>query len=112
MLKNSARKSTVARSPKSLVFLPNVKSSSRLPNVRAAARDRGSSPNVKGSAAENAAGFQKGVLKGLKLALLFVCFTPGMTFTRAAPVKWHPANKTSPAVPPQGPYTSVGVPDL
>ena len=88
MLKNSARKSIVAFSPKSLVFLPKVKSSSRLPNVRALERDRGSLPNVKGAATENAAAFQKGVVIGLKFDLL-VSFTPGMTFTRAAPVKWH-----------------------
>src|SRR5882757_1106766 len=98
MLKNSARKSTTAFSPNILVFLPSVKSSSRLPNVRAAARDRGSLPNVKGATvgsfetSEKAAGFQKGDVKGLRLELLFVSRTPGMTFTRAAPVKWHPAN--------------------
>src|ERR1039458_8273293 len=107
MLKNSARKSTIAFSPKSRVFLPNVKSSSRLPNVRAEARDRGSLPNVKGPASENATGFQNGVVKGFSLEQLSASFPRGIKFARAAPVKWHPPNKTSPAVPPQGPYTSV-----
>src|SRR5580658_10390303 len=112
MLKNSARKSIVAFSPKILVFLPRVKSSSRPPKVRAAERDRGSLPNVNGSASENAAGFQNGVVKGFRLELLLVSLTPGTTFTRAAPVNSHPPNKTAPAVFPHGPYTSVGVPDL
>src|ERR1700724_3991134 len=111
MLKNSARKSMTAFSPKSRVFLPSVKSSFLPAKVRALASERGSLPNVKGAGCVKAAGFQNGVVMGLKLDLL-VCATPGTTLTRAAPVKWQPANKTSPAVPPHGPYTSVGWPDL
>src|SRR5580658_1062594 len=111
MLKKSALKSTTALSPKILVFLPSVKSSSRVPNPLAAARDRDSSPNVKEAGAENAAGFQNGVVKGLKL-LLLVSVTPAATFTRAAPVNSHPPNKTVPAVSKQLLYTSVGCPDL
>src|SRR6202011_4701460 len=110
MLKNSARKSMTAFSPKRWVFLPSVKSSFLPAKVRALASERGSVPKGKGAASENAAGFQNGVVSGLKLDL-FVCATPGITLTRAAPVKWHPANKTSPAVPPHGPYTSVGSPE-
>src|SRR5215469_5640367 len=101
-LKNEARKSTEPFSPMIRVFLPNVKSSLRPPKVRAPARDRGSLPNEKAAGTVKAAGFQKGVFVGLKLALL-VSFMPGTTLTRAIPVKWHPANKTSPAVPPHGP---------
>src|SRR3982074_3208116 len=112
MLKNSARKSTVAFSPKSRIFLPSVTSSLRLPKVLALERERGSLPKVKGSGMANAGGFQKGVVSGLKPELLLVCLMPGMTFTRAAPVKGHPANKTSPAVPLHCAYTSVGVPAL
>src|SRR6267142_228234 len=112
MLKNSARKSAVALSPKSLVLLPSVKSSFFDALKRALASERGSLPNVRGPATEKAAGFQNGVLKGLKPEPLLVWRTPGTILTLADPVKWHPANKTSPAVPPQGPYTSVGFPDL
>ena len=112
MLKNSARKSMAACSPKRRVFLPNVKSSFRPPKVRALERERGSLPKVKGAGTVNALGFQKGVEAVLKFELLFVWVTPGTMFTRAIPVKWHPANNTSPAVPPPLPYTVVGVPDL
>src|SRR5216683_653478 len=112
MLKNSARKSMAALSPNKRVFLPRVKSSLRPPNVRALESERGSLPKVKAPGSVNALGFQKGVEAVLKFELLFVWLTPGTTFTRAIPVKWHPANNTSPAVPPQGPYTVVGVPDL
>src|SRR5712692_3987622 len=112
MLKNSARKSMAAVSPKRRVFLPRVKSSFRPPNVRAPERERGSLPKVRLAVGENALGFQNGVVAVLKFELLFVCLTPGTTFTRAIPVKLHPANRTSPAVPPQGLYTVVGVPDL
>src|ERR1700704_4246027 len=110
ILKNSARKSMTAFSPKSRVFLPSVKSSFLPAKVRALASERGSLPKVKGAASVNAAGFQNGVVMGLKFDLL-VWGTPGTTLTRAAPVKWHPANKTSPAVHPHGPYTSVGSPE-
>src|SRR6266550_6644510 len=98
--------------PKRRVFLPKVKSSLRPPKVRAPERERGSLPKVKAPGTVNALGFQNGVVAALKFELLFVWVTPGTTFTRAIPVKWHPANNTSPAVPPQGPYTVVGVPDL
>src|SRR6266851_129646 len=113
MLKNSALKSMVAVSPKRRVFLPRVKSSFRPPKVRALERERGSLPNVKGVGTVNALGFQNGVVAVLKFELLFVWLIPGTTFTRAIPVKLHPANKTLLAeVALQGPYTVVGVPDL
>src|SRR5437667_8950074 len=112
ILKNSARKSMAAFSPNKRVFLPSVKSSFRPPKVRALERERDSLPKVKEAGTVNALGFQNGVEAVLKLELLFVWLTPGTTFTRAIAVKWHPANSTSPAVPPQGPYTVVGVPDL
>src|SRR4051794_40551995 len=111
-LKNSALKSRVARSA-ILVFLPIVKSSFLPANSRACGSDRPSLPKVKGAANENAASLKKPVLSGLKLELLFVCFTPGTTLTRARPVKLHPANNTfSAEVVEHGPYTSVGIPDL
>ncbi len=112
MLKNSALKSMVARSPNIRVFLPKVKSSFRPPNVRAPARDLPSLPKVRGPATVNAAGLKNGVDAGLKFEPLLVSATPWTTFTRAIPVKWQPANRTSPAVPPHGPYTAVGFPDL
>src|SRR6184192_2673254 len=102
MLKKEARKSMAPFSPKRRVLFPKVKSSFRLPKVRAPQRDLGSLPKVRGAGTLNAAGFQKGVVMGLKLALL-VSLTAGMTLTRAIPVRWHPANKTSPAVPPHEP---------
>src|SRR5271156_6911101 len=111
MLKNSARKSKVAYSPQSRVFLPKERSSLRVPKNRAPERERGSFPNVNGAGIENAFAFQNEVVLGLKLELLLVSATPGITLTRAAPVKWQPANKTSPAVPPHELYTSVGCPD-
>src|SRR5580704_4068892 len=101
-LKKEARKSSVVFSPMRRVFFPRVKSSFRVPNVRALERERGSLPNVKGAASVKAAGFQNGVVAVLKFDL-FVSGTPGTTFTRATPVNSHPANKTAPAVPPHGP---------
>src|SRR5437879_10490841 len=113
ILKNSARKSMAAFSPNKRVFLPSVKSSFRPPKVRALERERGSLPKVKGAGTVNALGFQNGVAAVLKFELLFVWLSPGTTFTRAIPVKLHPANKTLLAeVSLQGPYTVVGVPDL
>src|SRR2546430_10626158 len=72
---------------------------------RSPERERGSLPKVKAPGTVNALGFQNGIVAALKFELLFVWVTPGATFTRAIPVKWHPANNASPAVPPQGPYT-------
>src|ERR1700682_2016245 len=114
MLKNSARKSMVPFSPNRRVFLPKEISSFRPPKVRARERERGSLPNVRGAASVKAAGLKNGVVLVLKFELLFVWATPGTTLTRAIPVPAdaQPPNKTSPAVPLQGPYTVVGVPDL
>src|SRR5215469_6506513 len=95
------------------VFLPMVKSSFFVPNPRAVAKERGSSPNVHTDPADAAAAqfvagvkaaeFQSGVVVGLKLDLL-VCDTPGTMLTRApAPVVLHPPNSTSPPVPWQFP---------
>src|SRR2546422_11670968 len=112
LLKSSARKSIAAFSPERRVFLPKVKSSLRPATVRAPERERGSLPKVKAPGTVNAVGFQNGVVAALKFELLFGWVTPGTTFTRAIPVKWHPANNKSPAVPPQGPYTLVGGPAL
>src|SRR2546430_651937 len=90
ILKKEARKSIMAFSPRRRVFFPSVKSSFRPPNERARGSERGLLPNVKGAAAVNAAGFQNGMVVGLKLDL-FVCGTPGTTLTRApAPVVLHP----------------------
>ena len=76
-----------------------MKSSFLPPYERAVDRDRGSFPKVNAAAGVKAAGFQKGVVVGLKFDL-FVCDTPGTILTRApAPVVLHPPNKTSPAVP-------------
>src|SRR5436190_20545047 len=86
MLKNSARKSIVARSPTMFVFLPSVKFSFRPPKVRALARVLGSFPKVNGAGAANALALKKGVVNGSRSPRL-VCFTPGITFTRALPVK-------------------------
>src|SRR6266853_5415043 len=108
-LKKEAWKSIVALSPIRCVFLPIVKSSFFPPNERASGRDRPSLPNVhvvadeaQFSAGVNAAGFQNGVVVGLKFDLL-VCRTPGTMFTRAGPAILQPPNKTSPAVPWQFP---------
>src|SRR6266436_3173455 len=106
ILKKEARKSMVAFSPKRRVFFPSVKSSFFPPNERASGRDRPSLPNVhvvpgvaQFAGDVKAAGFQNGVVAGLKFDL-FVCGTPRTTLTRApAPVVLHPPNKTSSAVP-------------
>src|SRR5208282_3820809 len=111
MLKNSARKSKVAYSPQSRVFLPKERSSLRVPKNRAPERERGSSPNVNGAGIANAEAFQNEVVLGLKLELLFVSGTPERTLTRAAPVNSQPPNKTAPAVPEHEEYTSVGCPE-
>src|SRR5438034_4385472 len=89
MLKNSARKSMAAFSPKRRVFFPRVKSSLRPPNVRAPDRERGSLPKVKLAGTVNALGFQNGVVAVLKFELLFVWLTPGTTFTRAIRSEEH-----------------------
>src|SRR2546430_3108944 len=94
MLKNSARKSIAAFSPKRRVFLPKEKSTLRPPKVRAPERERGSLPKVKAPGTVNALGFQNGVVAAFKFELLFVCVTPGMTFTLAIPVKRYPENNT------------------
>src|SRR5260221_8129065 len=109
-LKNSARKSRVAVSPTRRIFLPKVKSSFRPPNERAPDRDRGSLPKVNWAGKVNAAGFQNGVVAGLRVRL-FTWLTPGTTLTRAIPVWLHPPNKMSPAVPSHRAYTVVGVPE-
>src|ERR1700730_17225498 len=112
MLKNSARKSAVAFSPKRRVFLPSVKSSFLSALNRALARERGSLPNVRGAGIAKAAVFQNGVVRGLKPEPLLVWRTPGTMLTLLAPVKWHPANKIEPAVLGlQLLYTSVGLPE-
>src|SRR5215469_7403546 len=113
MSKKEAWKSTTALSPIMCVFFPMVKSSFFSPNPRAVARERGSSPKVhtepaaaataQFSAGVKAAGFQNGVVVGLKLDLL-VCGTPATMFTRdPAAVTLQPPNETSPAVPWQFP---------
>src|ERR1700722_1578759 len=106
ILKKEAWKSSIAFSPMRRVFFPIVKSSSFPAKPRAVERDLGSLPKVHVVAAVaqfvagvKAAGFQNGVVVGLKFDL-FVCGTPGTMLTRApAPVTLHPPNKTSPAVP-------------
>src|SRR5438105_15086095 len=100
MLKNEARKSITPRSA-ILVCFPIVMSSFRPPKERALARVLGSLPKVKGAGAEKAFALKKGVVNGFR-SRPFDCLTPGMTFTRALPVKLHPAKRTSPAVPAQG----------
>src|SRR5215469_227967 len=99
------------------VFFPTVKSSFSTVNPRALFKERGSLPKVhtvadvaQFAAGVNAPGFQNGVVVGLKLDWL-VC-GPETIFTRAPPpVTLHPPKRTSPAVPWQLPYTSVGSPE-
>src|ERR1700676_995917 len=106
ILKKEAWKSIRAFSPMRCVFFPMVKSSFLPPNDRAVPRDRGSLPNVQVVddeaqfvAGVKAAGFQNGSVPGLKFDML-VCRMPGTMLTRApAPVRLHPPNRTSPAVP-------------
>src|SRR5260370_39187031 len=108
ILKKEAWKSIVAFSPIRCVFFPIVRSSFLPPNARAVDKERGSLPNVRPAAGEKAAGFQNGVVVGLKFDL-FVWETPGTMLTLApAPVVLQPPNKTSTGRTWQVPMTSVG----
>ena len=76
ILKKEAWKSIVAFSPIRRVFFPIVKSSLRPPKARAVDRERASSPKVQVVAdvaqfvaGVKAAGFQNGVVVGLKFDL-------------------------------------------
>ena len=69
-----------------LVVFPIVMSSLRPPKARALARVLGSLPKVKGAGLEKAFALKNGVVNGFR-SRPFDCLTPGITFTRAPPVK-------------------------
>src|SRR5258708_19355966 len=93
MLKKEAWKSIVAFSPIRCVFFPIVRSSFLPPNARADDKERGSLPNARAAAGEKAAGFQNGVVVGLKFDL-FVWATPATLLTLPPPPVFLPPPNT------------------